>query len=547
MQSRREADKRCRDERFIAAVATGDELVAGAVEFAHRGAEAFLLPRGESSVVGLEAVGPDVLHPPRNRLDSCSKLFIVVAMSEPDVDALRSATASERGEMLLSWSENQWFDRKSGRVAPRDLANVMIGLANAEGGLVAIGVHDRELDPVTGSTVDNALRQAAADFSIPPVRARIASVEVSLGDASGPVLLVEVPASDRVHANVKDEVYLRVGDETRRLGYDQRRELEFDKGQSNFELTPTRLLGRPDLDTELLEDLAHRLGASDPDRFLAARGLSRPGGELTIGAALLFARTPGAELPEAHVRVVRYRGRDRGTGRRQQVIADRRMEGPLSRQIDRAQELVEQILPTRRALDAAGRFTDVAAVPRDAWMEGLVNAVTHRSYSMIGDHVRVEVFDDRVEVSSPGRFPGIVDLAHPERVTRFARNPRVARVLADLGYGQELGEGIRRMFEEMRLAGLAEPRYFQTAGSVTLVLPAEPVDRDLEARLSPEARALVRALRDAGRLSTGELVRVARRSRPVVLRDLEILRDAGVVEWVGKSKKDPRAYWRLPR
>ena len=73
-----------------------------------------------------------------------------------------------------------------------------------------------------------------------------------------------------------------------------------------------------------------------------------------------------------------------------------------------------------------------------------------------------------------------------------------------------------------------------------------PVDRDLGAQLSPEARALVRALRDAGRLSTGELVRVSRRSRPIVLRDLEILRDAGVVDWVGKSKKDPRAYWRLP-
>jgi len=193
----------------------------------------------------------------------------------------------------------------------------------------------------------------------------------------------------------------------------------------------------------------------------------------------------------------------------------------------------------------ADHFTDVGAVPRDAWLEGLVNAVVHRSYSLVGDHIRVEVFDDRVEITSPGRFPGIVDVAEPAEISRFARNPRIARFLADLDFGQELGEGIRRMFEEMRLAGLGEPSYHQTAGSVRLTLSAEPVDRALEDRLSSRGRELVRAIREAGRLSTGELVKLTGRSRPVVLRDLQALRDGGVIEWVGNSPKDPRAFWRI--
>ncbi len=88
----------------------------------------------------------------------------------------------------------------------------------------------------------------------------------------------------------------------------------------------------------------------------------------------------------------------------------------------------------------------------------MVNAVVHRSYSLSGDHIRVEIFDDRIEVQSPGRFPGIADAGDPLKVTRFARNPRIARVCADLRFGQELGEGIRRMFEEMRLAGSRRPR-----------------------------------------------------------------------------------------
>jgi ATP-dependent DNA helicase RecG len=159
--------------------------------------------------------------------------------------------------------------------------------------------------------------------------------------------------------------------------------------------------------------------------------------------------------------------------------------------------------------------------------------------------VRVEIFDDRVEVESPGRFPGIADTANPLQITRFARNPRIARVCADLHFGQELGEGIRRMFEEMRLAGLADPVYHQTSGSVRLTLTSAPVDRELEERLPAGARDLVRIVREAGRASTGELVEATGRSRPVVLRQLRALEAAGVLTWTGHSKKDPRAHWSL--
>ena len=169
----------------------------------------------------------------------------------------------------------------------------------------------------------------------------------------------------------------------------------------------------------------------------------------------------------------------------------------------------------------------------------------HRSYSVGGDHIRVEIFDDRIEIESPGRFPGVVNVRDLLGISRFARNPRVARVCADLRFGQELGEGIRRIFEEMRLAGLADPGYFQTAGSVRLTLSSNVVDRELEARLPRGARDALRLIREAGRLSTGEVAEATGWSRPAVLRQLRALEQVGLIEWVGRSKKDPRAYWRL--
>lgn len=101
------------------------------------------------------------------------------------------------------------------------------------------------------------------------------------------------------------------------------------------------------------------------------------------------------------------------------------------------------------------------------------------------------------------------------------------------------------MFEEMRHAGLEDPVYRQTSGSVELTLSTDPVDRRLEARLPEHARTITSALREAGRLSTGEVAEVLGLSRPVVRQELAALRDAGVIEWIGKSPRDPRAYWRL--
>jgi ATP-dependent DNA helicase RecG len=452
----------------------------------------------------------------------------------------------EVGADLLLLKEGQWFERKSNRIAPRDLANALIGFANADGGLLVVGLYDGAVEGA--STTPGRLEsqmQANIDYCVPPVRARHWQVACINGRGHQDDLLVfDIASSDAVHANQKDEVFLRIGDENRRLSFTQRQELLYDKGQASFE---SRELGETDLDLldeDLLQEYTNAVNAQDPLRLLQARGLAT-NAHLTIAGCLLFAGSPQTFFPEAFVRVLRYRGEERGSGARQQLVEDVRVEGPIPRQLLEARKHIARLQPKRRALRSSGRFEDVSLVPDDAWLEGLVNAVVHRSYSAAGDHIRVDIFDDRIEISSPGRFPGLVDLSDPLKATRFARNPRIARVCADLNFGQELGEGIRRIFEEMRHAGLIDPIYRQTAGSVELKLLAEPVDRRIEAELPEGTRAITAALRSAGRLSTGEIKEVLGVSRPVAQRELAALQEAGVIEWIGKSQKDPRAYWQL--
>lgn len=187
-------------------------------------------------------------------------------------------------------------------------------------------------------------------------------------------------------------------------------------------------------------------------------------------------------------------------------------------------------------------------VPREAWLEGVVNAAIHRSYSLSGDHIRVEIYPDRVEIESPGRFPGLANPALPLEITRFARNPRIARVCADLRIGQELGEGIKRMFDEMRIVGLRDPAYRQTAGSVRLTLAALPrLPAAQAARLPKGSQQILDALRTAGvaGLGSGEVAESAGLSRPATNARLKALREEGLIVWHGKSSKDPRARWAL--
>lgn len=466
-------------------------------------------------------------------------------MSTAVAESALSGSRLRVGPILLGLAEDQWLERKSRRLAAKDLAKTLIGFANADGGIVVVGLAEGEIEGVDGQPARlNALLQANIDFCNPPVR--MSHRFVACVDAEGRslrLLVFDVDASPTVHANQRDEVFLRVGDETRRLTFAQRQELLYDKGQASYEARPSGV-GFDAVDREQLGYYAEAVGAADPTGLMRARGLATDD-ELTVAGVLLLGEHPQALFPEAFIRVLRYRGSERGSGSRQQLVEDVRTEGPIPLQLLGAKEQIERLQPIRTALRTNGRFGDVPLVPPDVWLEGLVNAAVHRSYSSAGDHIRVEIFDDRIEISSPGRFPGLVDLTEPLRATRFARNPRIARVCADLSFGQDLGEGIRRMYEEMRQAGLTDPAYRQTSGSVELQLFGDAVNSRLDEHLSENARAIARALREAGRLSTGEVSEELGVSRPVAQRELGRLRKAKIVEWVGKSPRDPRAYWRL--
>ena len=116
-----------------------------------------------------------------------------------------------------------------------------------------------------------------------------------------------------------------------------------------------------------------------------------------------------------------------------------------------------------------GRFERVPEYPEDAWLEGVVNALYHRSYNLQGNCIYIKHFDDRLEISNSGPLPAQVTVENI-REQRFSRNPRIGRVLFESGYVRELNEGVKRIFNSMARSTLPTPIYKNDNDIVTLIL-----------------------------------------------------------------------------
>lgn len=467
-----------------------------------------------------------------------------------DLEQLELLPDDRRVALLRERPEDQWFDRKSSRTEPRALGELMVGFANADGGLIAMGLHKGAVEGVdrAGARMMNEWRQAAVNFTDPPIRHRFEVVPCVNDDGKDDQLaLIEVEVGEHVHRTARGETFLRVGDENRRLGVRESQELDFDRGQSVFDGKPVANAKRSDLAEPAVAEYMQHL-VPRPERvddalqarglLVTRRGVSRP----TVAGELLLGRDPQRFYPEAVARVLRYRGSSRETGSRSNVDRDLRFDGTLVAQIEAARRRVARLLPATIRLRETGRFQASSVIPQAAWLEAIVNAVVHRSYSLGGDHIRVEVFDDRLEVESPGRLPGLVRV-ETIRSTRFARNPRIARAMADLGFGRELGEGVNRMFEEMERAGFPAPLYTEGPASVQVTFLFESVFGHILERLPTGSERFVEYLSRNRRITTTEAKDLLGMSRPTTLGWLRQLVDAGLLQHVGTSLKDPRGFW----
>jgi ATP-dependent DNA helicase RecG len=300
-----------------------------------------------------------------------------------------------------------------------------------------------------------------------------------------------------------------------------------------------------DLDGHLLETFAKRLDDPRPTERLLSQSYhlcdsSRGRASPNLAGLLLFAKDPTFWHPRCGIDFVKYEGSERRHGATLNVVKRIRFEAPLARLIDEAVGRIKEHIRERTILHDLF-FRERLEYPAVAWQEALVNAVAHRDYAITGASIEVWMFDDRLQVRSPGLPPPPVTLEQlrQRKSIHFSRNPLIVRALADMGYLKEMGEGIPRMFEEMEHHGLQPPQFTLEGFFLVVTLNNTPVYDDETLRWLNQFSASQLNLRQRRLLayaychgksfSTAEYERVAEVDRDVAYRDIRALVRSGIV------------------
>jgi len=223
------------------------------------------------------------------------------------------------------------------------------------------------------------------------------------------------------------------------------------------------------LNTDAWRSYSANRGLSDTD--LAVRlprlGLAVPvDGALQplLAALLLFADEPGALLAgqgmRADIRVFHYKGKAVLRGEVPNLLLPpKTITGPAVEQIAKAQAYVLERLAVGLTMEGSG-FKTRYRFPERVIKEAITNAVVHRDYRLNRD-IHIRIFDDRVEVESPGRLPGNLTPATIEKARSMPRNSLLARHLREFPNppNVDAGEGVPMMFAQMAQARLYEPIY----------------------------------------------------------------------------------------
>jgi ATP-dependent DNA helicase RecG len=263
-------------------------------------------------------------------------------------------------------------------------------------------------------------------------------------------------------------------------------------------------------------------------------------GTPTVTGLLLFGKHPQAFLPQGGLIFVKFLGKE-ARGRDGQAGYGRRVEieGPLARIIERAWQVINEEMRTEAVVTGLRR-EEMPEYPPFAVREALVNAICHRDYRLSGRRVEVRMYEDRLEVISPGGLPGYITLDNIVE-EHFSRNPRLVSGLFQWGYIEELGLGIDRMIEEMLEHGHPAPDFEAKPYSFTVrlhnTLERTPVRQHWPTNMNERQMRAMGYLDKQGRITNREYRQLCPEVNPETLRlDLTDLIEKGLILKIGEKK-----------
>jgi ATP-dependent DNA helicase RecG len=377
---------------------------------------------------------------------------------------------------LRDLSEGHFSDAKRVAIAPAKQSKTISAFANADGGELFIGlaeIANKPFDWSGFSDPEDANGHIQLFEQLFPLGTGFDYEFLKAQRQRGLVLHITVAKASRVVHASDGNPYVRRGAQNLPVDTDEKlKNLERDKGLSSYEsetvATPLSIVTDSEVTDGFIQNV---VPLTEAEKWLRKQQLIV--GDLpTVGGVVLFADIPQASLPKrCGIKVYRYKTAQ-GEGSRDTLVEQpHSIEGCAYSLIHEAVQLTQSLINQLQVLSAEG-LTSVS-YPPETLHEVITNAVLHRDYS-IADDVHIRIFDNRVEVESPGRLPGHVTVANILD-ERFARNGNIVRVINKFPDppNKDVGEGLNTAFQAMRKLKLKDPVIQERGASVVVEIRHE--------------------------------------------------------------------------
>ena len=368
------------------------------------------------------------------------------------------------------------------REIAKDIASTLVGFANADGGELLVGVEDN--GEASGVPNDPSLLAYLANSWKDGVHQKTPLSNVRVTDISvdGKVVLYFsiLKSTSMIHQTSDGKCLQRRDLETIPVALHDIQFTRQEKRSQEYDREFVDGANADALDLNAVRILADQISAGmSPEKCLQYLDLADfNNGYLRLrrAALLLFARDPARWHPRLQIRILRVSGIEVRAGASYNVGQDKYVQGNIVSIVEKAWEVLRPDLVQTR-LSGTARFENRVMYPELACREALINAVAHREYSQEGRGIEIYIFDNRMDVASPGGLLSSLTVDDLKRLegAHQSRNALISRALREMGYMREVGEGMRRIFELMQSNELAEPQIENTPDKFTVTLSNSPL------------------------------------------------------------------------
>ncbi len=391
-------------------------------------------------------------------------------------------------DWLLSQDEGQYIEFKQS--VSNSVGEAICAFANSSGGAIIIGARPRGGFVSISDPNDAAARLENMARTCDP------SIQINVTHftrENNRLLLVDVLESENKPHSFGSVFYMRVGHRSQRMNRDELVEFLHATGQIKYEEILCTDFNYPDdFDTAAFQKFIKISGISQPENIenlLINLGIAKQEDSAFLfnnAGVMFFSREPKRFLRQATVDCVLFAGTDKVD-----ILDRKEMTGDLMDNVEQALIFLKRHLSLRYEITGLKR-KEKYEIPEVVLREAILNAVIHRDYHFDTAWITVEIYRDRVEISSPGGLPPGLK---PEEFGRKSvhRNRLIAEMFHRLGEVERVGTGIGRMQKYVREAGLEAPKFeFTTFFTITFERPGAHDKAHVEAQVEAHVGAQVR-------------------------------------------------------